>query len=87
MHLKEYLNRFRILPTHMAKAMKVFHNVIFRIIRDGNLPSLAIALKIEDFTEGKVTCRDIYNECMLIKEKNKENASQNKKKNSSNTDK
>jgi DNA-binding XRE family transcriptional regulator len=68
MHLKEYLNRFCILPTHMAKAMNVFHNVIFRIIRDGNLPSLAIALKIEDFTEGAVTCRDIYKECMLIKE-------------------
>jgi hypothetical protein len=87
MYLKEYLDRFAILPTYMARAMKIYHNVIFRIIRDGHLPSLSIALKIEDFTEGKVTCRDIYNECLLVKQKNKKINNKKKEKNTPKTNK
>jgi hypothetical protein len=81
MYLKDFLTRFSILPTYMARAMKTYHNVIFRIIRDGRFPSLTVALKIEDFTEGKVTPRDIYNECISIKEINKKKYDENKKKN------
>ena len=85
MLLKDYLDRFCILPTHMARKMGFDPTKIFRIIRDGMLPSLAIALKIEDFTEGKVTPREIYNECLLIKKKNKDCNTKNQKKNSSKT--
>jgi len=38
-------------------------------MRDGMFPSLKIALAIEDFTEGRVTARDIFKECTEIKEK------------------
>ena len=67
MQLKEYLERFCIIPTHMAKKLGFDPNKIFRILRKGMLPSLAIALKIEDFTEGRVTPRDLYNECLYVK--------------------
>lgn len=82
MQLRDYLTRFCVIPTQMAQKMKVYHNVIFRIIRDGNVPSLAVALRIEDFTNGKVTPREIYNECQELKKKalekkNRKNAKKN----------
>ena len=67
MYLKEYLERFCILPTHLARKMGFAPNQIFRIIRDGYVPSLTIAIKISDFTDGKVTPHDIYNQCLEIK--------------------
>lgn len=79
MLLKDYLDRFCILPTHMARKMGFDPTKIFRIVRDGVLPSLAIALKIEDFTEGRVTPREIYNECLSIKEKHKKSHGKNQK--------
>ena len=69
MKLKEYLDRFCILPCHLARKMNFAPNVIYRIMREGMLPSLKITLSIEDFTENRVTARDIYNECMEIKQK------------------
>ncbi len=86
MELKEYLTRYCVLPTHMARKMKFDPTKIFRIIRDGMLPSLSIAIRIEDFTDGKVTPRDIYNECMSIKQKNKKCNDKKKKKNSNKSD-
>jgi hypothetical protein len=82
MNLKDYLERYCILPSHLARKMKFDPTKIFRIIRDGMMPSLSIAIRIEDFTDGKVTPRDIYNECMSIKQKNKKRNDSRKKKNS-----
>ncbi len=86
MKLKDYLDRFCILPTHLARKMDFDPNKIFRIIRHGVVPSLTIALRIEDFTEGKVTCRDIFQECMSIKEKNKKKNKNAQEKNSTQSD-
>lgn len=73
MQLKDYLERFCILPSHMARKLGFDPTKIFRIVRDGMFPSLSIAIRIEDFTEGRVTPRDIYNECLLIKQQKKTN--------------
>ena len=67
MYLTEYLERFCVLPTHLARKMGFNHKQIFRLIREGCIPSLTIAIKISDFTEGKVTPHDIYKQCLDIK--------------------
>jgi hypothetical protein len=82
MQLKEYINRYCIIPSQMARKMKAYPNAIYRIMHHGTLPSLQIALRIEDFTDGKVTPRDIYNECIELKEKKKERDKKRQEKNS-----
>ena len=81
MKLKEYIERFCVIPSNLAKKVGLYHQSIFRIIREGRIPSLTVAIKIEDFTEGKVTPRDIYEECLSIKEINKKQNNAKKKKN------
>ena len=82
MKLKDYIIRYCVIPAQMAKKMKAYPNAIYRIMHLGQLPSLQTAIRIEDFTEGKVTTRDIYNECIELKEKKKERDKKRQEKNS-----
>jgi plasmid maintenance system antidote protein VapI len=86
MYLSKFLSKFCVVPTQMAHKLEFNHNKIFRIIRHGHVPSLAIAIKIEDFTEKQVSVRDILEECSLIKQKKKKNNKNKKQKNSPTSD-
>ena len=87
MYLKDFLDKLGILPSNFAKALKTYPNAIFKIFREGHIPSLKVAMMIEQATEGKVTCQEIYKECLLAKEKYKKMYKKTKNKNRGKTDK
>jgi len=71
MNLKEYLFRKDISRTDFAKLVGVTRQTIYKIIC-GTTPTLDVALKIEEVTNGEVKCKDL----LQHKKTKKENLAQ-----------
>lgn len=59
MTLKEYLETTRITQTDLARTVGVFRGTIHNIVTGRKAPSIELALKIQDATDGAVTVRDL----------------------------
>ena len=58
MTLTEYLSDQSLKPTQFATSLGVEPSTIIRMVNGERRPSLDMALRIEEATEGKVTTRD-----------------------------
>jgi len=61
MKLGKYFKEMCINQNEFARKVGVTAATISNIVAQKNDVHLAIAIRIEDVTEGKVTCRDILN--------------------------
>ncbi len=59
MELREYLFRHRKTQTEMAKQLGVSLNHFSQIVRYQRHPSIGLAIKIEEITEGEVTKEEL----------------------------
>jgi DNA-binding transcriptional regulator YdaS (Cro superfamily) len=59
MKLLSYLDIEKDNISSFAKKTKISRSTIHNILREEKDMSLSMALKIEDYTKGKVTCRDL----------------------------
>ncbi len=58
MKLRDYLHFNRITATDFAKQLGVHPNYL-RLVANGREPSKDLAIKIEIFTDGEVTVKDL----------------------------
>ncbi len=61
MKLKEYLEESGITAAKLAKRLDVPPNLIYNIL-DGREPKVGLAVKIQKYTKGQVTCEDLVPE-------------------------
>ena len=59
MTLKKWMEQNKLSCADLAKVLKVSKTTIFKYANKTRVPSLAMAVKIEGITLGKVTCRDL----------------------------
>lgn len=78
MNLKKYLEENGIKIGSFAKRIGVSRQTLDRIL-NGHEVVLSTALKIEDITEGKVTCRDL--QPRMLPKPDSDNAKKNKPQN------
>ncbi len=58
MRLSEYFEKYGVKAVWLAKKIGVSPQAISNIAKGAN-PSLEVAVKIEEATDGKVKCRDL----------------------------
>lgn len=61
MKLERYLREQCINRTEFCKKVGVSYPTISNLMKGIGDPHVSIAIRIEDITEGKVTCRDLVN--------------------------
>lgn len=59
MNLKEYLFRNDIMQKDFSTALGISYKTLWSIINGVRMPSLDIAVKIEEITHGVVKCKDL----------------------------
>lgn len=59
MKLREYLKEINISGTKLAVALGVHQNWIYNIMRGKAVPSYELACRIEEWSGGKVTVKDV----------------------------
>jgi transcriptional regulator with XRE-family HTH domain len=59
MELREYLFKHRKTQVEMAKQLGVSVNHFSQLVRHKRHPSIALAIKIEELTEGEVTKEEL----------------------------
>lgn len=61
MHLKEYLDQAKISMAEFARRSGIARSIVGHIVLGTRLPSLLIAVRIEQATKGKVRPKDLVN--------------------------
>lgn len=80
MKLAMYLEETGIPVTVFARKLGVSSGTIHNILSEENDLRLSIAVKIEDFTKGKITCRDLLPDNFLKLQKSKRTDQEKKSK-------
>ena len=65
MRLEKYLKEMCVNRNEFCKKVGVSYPTITNILQGLTDPRLSIALKIEEITEGKVTCKELVNPIYL----------------------
>ena len=60
MTLREYKDKYKVRLADMADALGISIAHASDLVNANKGCSLQIAVKIEDYTKGKVSCRDLY---------------------------
>lgn len=79
MLLKDYLEEHGTQQVHVARRAGVSHRTIASALNGKDI-RLSVALKIEDATKGKVTCRELAPDSYLSKSDPNTNCKKKKKK-------
>ena len=62
MKIKEYLDKHRLTRIEFAKICGITQTLISRSMLYGGDIMLSTAIKIENGSNGEITCKDLYNE-------------------------
>lgn len=65
MKLKDYLDKNMIIHAKFAEKLNISPSHLCQITRGKHNICLDIAMKIEKTTQGKVTCKDLYEDWLL----------------------
>lgn len=85
MKLDKYLKEMCINRNEFCKKLGVSYPTLSNLMKMTNDPHLSIAVRVEDVTGGKVTCRDLVNPVLMKKWEAKAKVMQESKKKSAPT--